>query len=142
MQHEVSKALRREWFQNVNGQLYSSELEAQILDLLENSKFSFIEGIIRTGDLESALKASLMVTGQNYSKKLRIDETGSFHLQVLPGAYKINIPKNMRVALESPDGLNSDPYSSEIFPISLVAGQCVQFKLEKMPERTNNNQGK
>jgi hypothetical protein len=119
--------------QNVDGQPYSPQLEAQIYDLLNNSKLSFIEGKIAGWNSRLALQSSLTVTGPSLFKKLAIDEKGFFYLNVPPGTYTLVPSKNLEVSIPSPDGIDwKHPSSRAVPPISLAPGQCAQYRFEKI----------
>jgi hypothetical protein len=119
--------------QNVDGQPYSAQLEAQVYDLLNNSKLSFIEGKIAGWNSRLALTSSLTVTGPGLFKKIAFDEKGFFYLKVQPGTYKLVPSTNLQVSIPSPDGIDwKNPSSRDVPPISLAPGQCAQYMFEEI----------
>lgn len=110
------------------GIIYSRKIELRIEKLL-NEKDSIIEGEVRSRYRKFIPGAILIVTGNGISKKVQVDNNGLFYIKVKPGTYKIDIPKNLRVTANSPDGQSPNPQNDNVEPQSLVAGQCRQIQL-------------
>jgi hypothetical protein len=110
------------------GIIYSRKMELKIEKLLLE-KDSIIEGEVRDRNWKLIPGAILTVTGNGVSKNVRVDKNGFFYIEVTPGTYEIEIPKNLRVSVNSPDGMSSDPKNDEVAPQTLVGGQCVQIQL-------------
>jgi hypothetical protein len=121
--------------QGIDGEPYSSVLEAQIQNLLKSSGPSFIEGEVRDKNFKLISGAVFTVTGKGFSKQITVDKHGFFNLIVPPGSYKVTLPKNLKVTVYSPNGHNPDPHSDEIPPKSLVSGQCMQLQLKQEQDR-------
>jgi hypothetical protein len=110
------------------GLIYSKEWDLKIENLL-HEKTSIIEGEVRGRSEKLIPGALLTVTGNGVSKKVRVDKNGFFNVEVKPGTYKIAIPKNLRVTVNSPDGISSDPKNDKVAPLTIVGGQCAQIQL-------------
>ena len=117
--------------QGIDGEPYSSTLETQIQDLLNSSGPSFIEGEVRDKNFKPVSGAALYVKGKGFSKRILVENDGSFSLKVKPGTYTVTHPNNLEVSEYSPDGHNPDPHSEEIPPKTLVSGQCMQIQLQE-----------
>ena len=112
-----------------NGLLYSKEWDLKINDLL-HQKVSIIEGEVRDRSWKPLSGAELTIRGNGTHRKVKVDEKG-FLVMVVPGVYEIDIPKNLRVSVNSPNGMSSDPQNDNVAPQTLVGGQCVQILLEE-----------
>jgi hypothetical protein len=110
------------------GIIYSQKIELRIKKLL-NEKDSIIEGEVRNRNWKLISGAILTVIGNGISKKVTVDKKGFFYVKVKPGTYNIDIPINLRVSDNSPDGQSSNPLNDQVEPLSLVAGQCKQIQL-------------
>jgi hypothetical protein len=110
------------------GLVYSKQWDIKIEKLL-HEKIAIIEGEVVVRDRKSYPDLILTVTGNSISQKVNVDNNGYFYAEVKPGTYKIDIPKNLYVTINSPDGLSPDPKNDGVVPQTLVGGQCVQIQL-------------